>query len=205
VESILDTISHDIPSSEPATSSGRVERVGKPEPSQLRRIVRLVGPWLVAGLLLYLVADQIAGTSGPPPGEPAPALAVTLSSGEPFTLAAHQGEVVVLNFWATWCPACRVEGPQLSLAGRELSGRGVSLVGLSVDRMPLPSVVRLARQLGMDYPIAMADSELARSFSVEALPTTIVVGKDGKVAQTFVGGIDASQLGRAVNRALSAD
>jgi len=57
----------------------------------------------------------------------------------------------------------------------------------------------------MDYPIAMADSELARSFSVEALPTTIVVGKDGKVAQTFVGGIDASQLGRAVNRALSAD
>jgi len=202
VENVLDPQSTDIPSPQVPAASG----AGKGALSQLQRIARLVGPWLLAGTLLYLIAGQIAGQGGgPPTGQPAPGLIVALDSGESFELAAHHGEVVVLNFWATWCPACRAEAPQLARAGHELSARGVSLVGLSVDRMPLPAVTRTARRLGMDYPIAMADQSLARSFSVQALPTTIVIGKDGRVAQTFVGGIGASELSRAVDDALEAD
>jgi cytochrome c biogenesis protein CcmG/thiol:disulfide interchange protein DsbE len=109
----------------------------------------------------------------------------------------------VLNFWATWCPACRAEAPQLAQAGHSLSERGVSLIGLSVDRMPLAQVTDAARGLGMDFPIGMADQALARSFSVDSLPTTVIVGKDGRVIRTFVGGIDAAQLERAVDAALA--
>lgn len=170
--------------------------------AQLRRVARLVGPWLVAGLLLYLVAGEIASQGGPRTGEMAPGLTVALDSGESFELASHRGDVVVLNFWATWCPACRTEAPQLARAGHNLEALGVRLVGLSVDRMPLSSVTRAARRLGIDFPIGMADQALARSFSVDVLPTTIVVGRDGRVAETFVGGIGSSQLERAVAEAL---
>lgn len=157
---------------------------------------------MLAGLLLYLIAGQIASRGGPPTGQMAPGLIVSLDSGESFELASHRGEVVVLNFWATWCPACRAEAPQLARASRDFASRGVSLVGLSVDRMPLPAVTRVARRLGMDFPIGMADQALARSFSVNALPTTIVIGRSGRVVETFVGGVGASQLRRAVDQAL---
>ncbi len=200
MESVLETRPSDIS----ATSTEAAAETPK-RPGQIGRIARLVGPWLLAGFALYLVAGRIAGTSGPPPGQVAPALAVMLSTGDSFNLAEHRGEVVVLNFWATWCPACRAEAPQLASVGRRLSQKGVPLIGLSVDHMPLERVAQSAQDLGMDFPIAMADEALAHSFSVDALPTTVVIGKDGRVTQTFVGGIDPVRLEDAVDTALAAD
>ncbi|NOY91598.1 MAG: TlpA family protein disulfide reductase [Deltaproteobacteria bacterium] len=201
MESVLETRPSDIS----AASTEAAAETPTRQPNSIGRIARLVGPWLLAGFALYLVAGRIAGTSGPPPGQVAPALAVTLSTGEAFNLAEHRGGVVVLNFWATWCPACRAEAPQLASVGRRLSQKGVPLVGLSVDHMPLERVAQSAQELGMDFPIAMADEALAHSFSVDALPTTVVIGKDGRVAQTFVGGIDPERLEDAVDTALAAD
>ena len=67
-------------------------------------------------------------------GQPAPALVVPELNGQSFDLSALRGKVVVINFWATWCPPCRQEMPALSAFYRQYHGQGLEMIGLSADR-----------------------------------------------------------------------
>lgn len=164
--------------------------------------LRAAWPWfLLAGALtLWTFAGR--GGSTLPTGRSAPALQVASTVGD-FDLAAREGHVVVLAFWATWCAACRAEGPVLSRVHRQLEARGDGVMGVSVDTMPLGSVADAARRLGMTYPIAVADHAVVDRFEVEVLPTIYVIGPDGRVARTFTGGVGEAALLEAVEEARS--
>ncbi|MEC7522326.1 MAG: TlpA disulfide reductase family protein [Myxococcota bacterium] len=170
------------------------------EPSRWRRSLRAAWPWL---LMAGAIGLWTFGRGGPAieEGAPAPALVVPWTGGGELDLGAREGKVTVLAFWATWCGACRAEGPVLSRVHERLRERGDEVIGVSVDELPLERVHDRARAYGMDYPIALASRADTDRFQVELLPTIYVIGPDRRIAAAFTGGVGESSLMEAVERA----
>ena len=114
-------------------------------------------------------------------GQVAPALVVQELGGQNFDLAALRGKVVIVNFWATWCPPCRGEMPTLDSFYRRYHGEGLEMIGLSADRPHDRSDVQKVMQ-SFSYPAAMLDDAKVNDFGTpSALPKTIVIDGYGIV------------------------
>jgi len=114
-------------------------------------------------------------------GQTAPSLVVEELSGQTFDLAAMRGRVVVINFWATWCPPCRQEMPELDAFYRQYHARGIEMIGLSVDRPRDRADVRKVMQ-SFNYPAAILDDAKDNGFGTpSALPVTYVIDNSGVV------------------------
>lgn len=119
--------------------------------------------------------------------EMAPPLETRDILGKPVTKDNWAGKVVIVNFWATWCPPCRVEIPELIKLKKEYADR-LEIVGISEDDDPPESVLKFARQKGMTYPIVMSTPELIESYGgVPALPTSFLIDTQGRVVQKHSG------------------
>ena len=106
-------------------------------------------------------------------GQPAPALVAQELSGQTFDLATQRGKVVVINFWATWCPPCRKEMPVLDAFYRKYHSQGIEMIGMSVDRPHDSSEVRNVMQ-SYSYPAAMSEDAKVNEFgSPDTVPTHI--------------------------------
>lgn len=173
-----------------------------PTKSEIWNKVRRHWPWLllIGALALWLTWG---GAGSPlPEGQPAPALAIPWTADEDgFDLSEERGHVTVLAFWATWCPACRHEGPALSRVHRRISRQGDRVVGVSVDQAPLGSVANAARHFGMTYPIALADRRDSDRFHVDLLPTIVVIDGQGRVASYIRGTASEDDVLEAVEAA----
>ena len=123
------------------------------------------------------------------------------ADGQPFALASLKGRTIVLNFWATWCPPCVDEMPELSSLHGEISPRNATVIGIGVDS---PSNVReFAQKHRFAYPLLVAGltgSELARQFgnTSAALPFTVVIDPSGRVVERKLGRIRLPHLRRIV-------
>lgn len=119
-------------------------------------------------------------------GQPAPQLVVKELSGQTFDLSAQRGKVVVVNFWATWCPPCRQEMPALDAFYRQYHGQGLEMIGLSSDRPHDRSDVIKVMQ-SLSYPAAMLDDVVTNDFGTpDQLPLTFVIDREGTVRAKFV-------------------
>jgi thiol-disulfide isomerase/thioredoxin len=119
--------------------------------------------------------------------ELAPPLQALDLLGKPVSKENWAGKVVLVNFWATWCPPCRVEIPELLELKKEYKDR-LEIVGVSEDDDPPVEVLKFARQKGMTYPIVMATSELIDAYGgVPALPTSFLIDTQGRVVQKHSG------------------
>jgi thiol-disulfide isomerase/thioredoxin len=119
--------------------------------------------------------------------EMAPALEATDLLGKPVNMDNWAGKVVLVNFWATWCPPCREEIPELLELRKEFNDR-LEIVGISEDDDPPASVLKFARQKGMTYPIVMATQEMIDAYGgVPALPTSFLIDTQGRVVQKHSG------------------
>lgn len=119
--------------------------------------------------------------------QPMPPFLLADLDNEVVSTAAWEGKVVLLNFWATWCPPCREEIPMMN----ELSHRyrdHLQIIGVSMDDSPASEVKAFAKEIGIDYPIVMGSGTLSREYGgVPALPTTFVVNTDGRIVQKHEG------------------
>lgn len=132
-----------------------------------------------------------------------PALVVTTLDGKTFDLAAHRGQWVIVNFWATWCSPCIAEMPAISKY--VATHKHVTAIGLAWEDTPRDEVVKFAKKHPVDYPLAQIDASrpLAGLAPPAALPTTYLIAPDGTVAQHFLGPIDAKSLDAAIAAAAS--
>jgi cytochrome c biogenesis protein CcmG, thiol:disulfide interchange protein DsbE len=118
-------------------------------------------------------------------GSAAPALVVPELDGRTFDLSAERGKVVIVNFWATWCPPCRAEIPALDAFYRRYHGNGLEMIGVSADRPHDRSDVTKMKE-SLSYPVAMMDDATVNDFGPpNTLPFTFVVDGNGILRAEF--------------------
>ena len=154
----------------------------------------------IVALLAWGLTRDATTIPSPLPGRPAPPFALpTLEGGDTIRLADHSGEVVVLNFWASWCASCVIEHRDLSDAARLYAGRGVHFYGLLFRDTPANGKQWIERMGGQAYPALVDDGSLtAISYGITAAPETFVIGPDGIVAHKFIGPVDVRRLAAVI-------
>lgn len=134
--------------------------------------------------------------------EPAPPFVLRDLDGKTVSIDNWKGKVVILNFWATWCPPCRQEIPEFIRLQAAYKGK-LQIVGASEDEDPPEKVREFVQKEGMNYPVVMATKELADNYGgVPALPTSFIIDQQGRVVQKHTGLYDYDVYERDV-RALS--
>lgn len=126
------------------------------------------------------------------------------ASGDTIRLADHRGEVVVLNFWASWCLACRDEHTTLSEVSEVYAGRGVKFYGVLYNDVPANGTRWISEMGGQSYP-SLEDprTRTAIDYGLYGVPETFFIGKDGKVAYKHVGPVSATVLARKLDSLLA--
>ena len=108
--------------------------------------------------------------------------------GRSIRLSDYRGKVVLVNFWATWCPPCRTEIPDLIKLQRDYRSRGLQVIGVTYPPQKLAEVRRFVRRAKVNYPVGLGTKETKLLFtSSETLPMTIVIGTDGRIQDIIEG------------------
>lgn len=162
---------------------------------------------LWAGVLIFLairLGPQIGALTGIGPAlGSAPEVRFTTLEGTAVGPEDLRGKVVVVNFWATWCPPCRLEIPALQSLYEDREGEDVLVIGLSTDQAGLEAVRAFLAERGVTYPVGMATPELRRGFGgISALPTTFILDREGVIRHRVFGFFAPPAMRAAVNRLL---
>ncbi len=150
---------------------------------------------LVAVLVLAGAGAAFAWGSAEPAGEPAPDVSVQLFTGDIVSLSDLRGQVVLVNFWATWCPPCRVEMPGFQRVYDARHDDGFTIVGLSTDRLPDEQIEWFIQQRGLEYMMGRATAYAAQSFGgARTLPSSFLIDAKGRIRRTVVGVYEETDL-----------
>jgi peroxiredoxin len=118
----------------------------------------------------------------------APTLMLKNIKGGSLRLSDYKGKVVLLNFWATWCPPCRAEMPDLVKMQHDYAKRGLQVIGITYPPETIGGVRRFARKIGVNYPIALGTKEVKALFDKgETLPFTVVIDREGNIRERIEG------------------
>ena len=187
-------------SEEPAKAVRATERRSLPaslpkvgiQPNELRAAVRLTGLFTGSGNLGGRLAPDFTLDS--------------LSSG-PVSLSAFRGKVVLLNFWATWCPSCRGEMPSLAQLFKDFRGDSNFVVlTVSVDQRGAAAVQPFIKEKGYDFPVLLdSQNSVSSKYEVRGIPSTFLIGRAGEILWNVTGGVDwsSNQITKALKEALA--
>jgi thiol-disulfide isomerase/thioredoxin len=136
---------------------------------------------LLCGLVLW------SGVFAQTPAR-APALDLRDLEGRRVRLADYQGKVVLVNFWATWCPPCRTEVPELVRWQSEYKAQGLQIIGVTYPPEKPSAVRRFVRKVKVNYPVAVGSKETKLLFTAsDTLPMTVVIDSEGNVRDVIEG------------------
>jgi thiol-disulfide isomerase/thioredoxin len=137
------------------------------------------------GLPSFIPSANAADT---PAASKAPAWELKDADGKVVKSSDFDGKVVILDFWATWCPPCKAEIPGFVELQKQYGDKGLVVVGVSLDEQG-PGVVKpFMKQFEMNYPVVMGDAKIVQDFGgIEAIPTTFVIDRSGNIATRHVG------------------
>jgi peroxiredoxin len=144
----------------------------------------------------------MTGIDSPMVGKLAPEFELQLLDGKKFRLSETRGRVIVLDFWATWCGPCIQAMPQVDAAVRDFADQGVQLIAVNLEEAPKKITAMLERHK-LEMTVALdRDGAVAGKYGANAIPQTVIIDREGKVARLFVGG--GPQFGDQVREALRA-
>ncbi|MCH8101177.1 MAG: TlpA family protein disulfide reductase [Proteobacteria bacterium] len=141
---------------------------------------------LALGLVFSILAATSLASSGME-GQVAPDFALKSTTGENLRLSEYRGDVVMINFWATWCGPCRQEMPLLDELYRRYHRVGFNLLGVNIDD-DTTRALRMVEELDLHFPVVFdTRKEVSRLYNVEAMPATILVDREGKIRHVHHG------------------
>jgi peroxiredoxin len=155
----------------------------------------ILGSALALGLVVFALcgtapaADPSAqmGVVKPRVRLEAPAFTLMSIDGGRRSISDFKGKIILLNFWATWCPSCREEMPSLEKLWERFKAKGVVVIAVAEDRRS--EVASFARKLGLTFPILLdPEGAVRKDYEVTALPMTYLIGRDGKISGRMYGG-----------------
>jgi len=136
---------------------------------------------LLALTILTAVATMTAAAATLQTGAPAPAFQLNSNAGKPLALADFRGQIVLLNFWASWCGPCRQEMPILEQLNRQYHGKGVTLLGVNVEP-DSAAAVQWLKATPVTFPILFdTDSKVSSLYEVAGMPNTVIIDRKGLV------------------------
>jgi thiol-disulfide isomerase/thioredoxin len=158
-------------------------------------------PFFACALFLGLVVLVSAGCGGDAgggdaDGEPAdaanaplaPPFALPALSGGRVSLSDYTGSVVLVNFWATWCPPCREEMPFFGRLRERYAAQGFEVLAIATDENPERTVPAFVAEFDIKFPVLLATPEVVRAYDLIGLPSTYIVSREGRVVEVLVGG-----------------
>lgn len=159
----------------------------------------------VMAFALWRFSPQLAAIAGV--GDPigsAPDVTFVTLEGDDVRLSDLRGQVVLVNFWATWCAPCRLEMPGFEKLYRDKKDEGFVIVGLSTDRTGKAGVQDFLRERDITYPVAMETREVELAFGgITAIPTSFLIDRQGVIRHRTFGIFPAAGVRIAVNRLLA--
>jgi len=125
-------------------------------------------------------------------------------NGRTWRLQDHEGQVILVNLWASWCPPCREETPGLVHLAQSYRDRGVAVVGISMDEGGPDAAEKFVRDFDVTYPILTPNRRFPFANEVDSLPTSLLIDQRGKVAKTYVGAVSEATFGHDIDKLLNA-
>jgi len=146
-------------------------------------------------------------------GKEAPNFTWVTADGKEHTLKDYRGRVVMLNFWGTWCPPCRMELPDIVKIREELAAKGsFEVIGLNVGEDYAKDdgstsietrVANFAEKNGIKYPLALANEDLVKAYGdIQSVPTTIILNKNGEITARMIGMKQEKDFRDAIEKAM---
>jgi len=154
--------------------------------------------WLIPGFVLALAGISLmCGAQGAAPQ--APAFELYDTKGQALSLDQFKGQVLVLNFWATWCPPCRAEIPDFASVYDEYKDKGLAMIGVSLDNMTEEDLGPYIEELAITYPVALGTEKMVDDYKPgRYIPATIVIDKKGRIRTRHTGVMGREILERLV-------
>lgn len=134
----------------------------------------------------------------------APDFELTALDGSTVKLSSLKGKVVLLDFWATWCPPCRKMIPELKKVYSKYKDKGVVVIGISLDEGSISTIKSFADNTGINYPVVRGDHALSKAYGyINAIPTSFIIDKAGVIRDKHTGFQSAKDIETVINDLLT--
>jgi cytochrome c biogenesis protein CcmG/thiol:disulfide interchange protein DsbE len=159
-----------------------------------------------AAVIFFFIINN---TNGEVEEGPYPPNYKEVSSGNYLNLSHYRGKVVILDFWATWCPPCRKGIPDLIDIKKEFKGKDFEIIGISLDDITQrgtskEDIAPFIKEYGINYPIVVGDVNISQQYGgIQSIPTSFVIDKEGYIVSYYQGLIPKEQYVKDVNKALA--
>ena len=136
--------------------------------------------------------DKPAADSSVEVGSSAPDFTLKDITGKNTTLSSYKGKLVLLEFWATWCPPCKASIPDMVELHKKYQDKGFTVLGVSIDADSdaTAKVAQFSSSNGITYPVLIADEAMPLRYNVMSVPTSFLISRDGIIISSYIGYFD---------------
>ena len=170
----------------------------------LKSVMAISALAAVCAATMLFAKNQSAESNTVPSHKPAPEWQFKTLDGKTIRSSDFNGKVVILDFWATWCPPCREEIPGFIALQQEYGKKGLVVIGVSEDQGGPDVVKKFMKGIGINYTVVMADDKTVKAFGeIEALPTTFIIDRNSQIVKQHVGAADKEEFEKEIKPLLN--